>query len=93
MKAVSQKMCVQNILMKFTSGANGERKMVGITSTVMEDFMHLFMNTEPMAKRFKYEVGTLYDKPCHMYNVGAMMKYMDYTPRTLEEIIRKEQNK
>lgn len=59
MKAVSQKMCVQNILMKFTSGANGERKMVGITSTVMEDFMHLFMNTEPMAKRFKYEVGNI----------------------------------
>ena len=45
--------------MKFTSGANGERKMVGITSTMMEDFMHLFMNTEPMAKRFKYEVGNI----------------------------------
>jgi hypothetical protein len=22
-----------------------------------------------------------------MYNVGAMMSYMDYTPRTLDEII------
>lgn len=29
----------------------------------------------------------LYEKPCQMYNVGAMMSYMDYTPRTLDEII------
>lgn len=29
MKAVSQKMCVQNILMKFTSGANGRKKNGG----------------------------------------------------------------
>lgn len=46
-----------------------------------------------MIRHFRYEMGALYDKPCHMYNVGAMMKYMDYTPRTLEEIIRREQNK
>ena len=26
-------------------------------------------------------------KPVHAYNVGCMMPYMDYTPRTLEEII------
>ena len=25
--------------------------------------------------------------PCRMINVGAMMEYMDYTPRTLEELI------
>ena len=48
---------------------------------------------ENMIQHFRYEMGALYDKPCHMYNVGAMMKYMDYTPRTLEEIIRREQNK
>lgn len=29
----------------------------------------------------------LYDRQCEMYNVGAMMPYMDYTPRTLDEII------
>lgn len=29
----------------------------------------------------------LYGKECEMYNVGAMMPYMDYTPRTLDEII------
>ena len=27
-----------------------------------------------------------------MYNVGAMIKYMNYTPRTLEEILRGYQN-
>jgi hypothetical protein len=26
-------------------------------------------------------------KPCLMYNVGAMMNYINYTPRTLDEII------
>ena len=30
----------------------------------------------------------LYDKPCNMWNVGCMKDYMDYTPRTLEEIIK-----
>lgn len=29
----------------------------------------------------------LYGKPCNMCNVGAMMPYMDYTPRTLDELI------
>lgn len=29
----------------------------------------------------------LYDKPCNMYNVGAMLDYIDYRPRTLDEII------
>lgn len=40
-----------------------------------------------MMERVKYEMETLYDKPCHMYNVGCMMSYMGYTPRTLKEII------
>ena len=29
----------------------------------------------------------LYEKPCNMFNVGVMMPYMDYTPRTLDEIL------
>ena len=29
----------------------------------------------------------LYGRRCCMYNVGAMMPYMDYTPRTLPEIL------
>lgn len=28
----------------------------------------------------------LYGRPCRMANVGAMMPYMDYTPRTFDEI-------
>lgn len=28
----------------------------------------------------------LYSTPCNMYNVGAMIDYMGYTPRTLNEI-------
>ena len=55
------------------------------------DWVHLYGHVhnsfeENMIQHFRYEMGALYDKPCHMYNVGAMMKYMDYTPRTLEEI-------
>ena len=41
-----------------------------------------------MMERIKYEMESLYDKDCHMYNVGCMMAYMAYRPRTLEEIIR-----
>lgn len=40
-----------------------------------------------MMERVKFEMKQLYDKDCNMYNVGCMMQYMDYTPRTLEEII------
>lgn len=35
----------------------------------------------------KWQMTALYDKPCEMYNVGAMMPYIDYTPKTLEEIL------
>lgn len=41
-----------------------------------------------MMERVKYEMEALYDKPCHMFNVGCMMPYMDYTPRTAEEIVQ-----
>lgn len=34
------------------------------------------------------ELKQLQDIPMNMFNVGCMMKYMDYTPRTLEEIIQ-----
>lgn len=33
------------------------------------------------------ELAQLQDIPMRMYNVGAMMTYMDYTPRTLQEIL------
>lgn len=40
-----------------------------------------------MMKRVQYETEELYGKQCRMYNVGAMIDYMGYTPRTLDEIL------
>lgn len=40
-----------------------------------------------MTENARRTMEDLYLKPCNMYNVGAMMKYMNYTPRTLDEII------
>lgn len=40
-----------------------------------------------MMERCKYEMENLYDRKCEMHNVGAMMYYMNYTPRTLTEIL------
>ena len=42
-----------------------------------------------MMEQVKYQMTALYDKPCNMWNVGCMKDYMDYTPRTLEEIIKR----
>lgn len=40
-----------------------------------------------MMKNIKLQMTELYDKQCKMYNVGAMIHYMEYRPRTLQEII------
>ena len=40
-----------------------------------------------MMEHDKYLMQELYGHKCQMYNVGAMLPYMDYTPRTLEQII------
>lgn len=40
-----------------------------------------------MMEHDKFLMNELYDRPCQMFNVGAMMPWMDYTPRTLDEII------
>ena len=45
-----------------------------------------------MMEHTKYLMKELYDKPCEMYNVGVMVSYMDYTPRTLDEIIKGASN-
>lgn len=42
-----------------------------------------------MMEHDKMLMQELYGHPCRMFNVGAMMPYMDYTPRTLDEIIEK----
>lgn len=43
-----------------------------------------------MMERVRFEMEELYDKPCLMFNCGAMIEYMDYTPRTLEEILERQ---
>lgn len=35
----------------------------------------------------RYLMEELYSKPCKMYNVGAMLPYMNYTPQTLDTIL------
>lgn len=40
-----------------------------------------------MMEHDKFLMQELYTRPCNMYNVGAMMPWMDYTPRTLDEIV------
>lgn len=40
-----------------------------------------------MMKRIQFEMKEIYGKQSNMYNVGCMIPYMNYTPRTLQEII------
>jgi hypothetical protein len=35
----------------------------------------------------RYLIETLYQKQCKMFNVGAMLPYMNYTPKTLSSIL------
>ena len=39
-----------------------------------------------MMEHDKFLMQELYSRPCSMFNVGAMMPWMDYTPRTLEQV-------
>ncbi len=41
-----------------------------------------------MMKQVQFQMRNLYDTPSHMYNVGCMLPYMNYTPRTLDEILK-----
>lgn len=41
-----------------------------------------------MIESWAEEARQLQDIPMRMYNVGCMMEWMDYTPRTLDEIIK-----
>ena len=40
-----------------------------------------------MMEHHRYLIESLYDKPCNMINVGAMMPYIGYAPRTFSEIV------
>lgn len=42
-----------------------------------------------VCENLKNELRQLQDLPMRMYNVGCMMEWMDYTPRTLQEIQEK----
>lgn len=46
-----------------------------------------------MMKQIKYQMEALYTKQCEMYNVGCMIDYINYTPRTLEEILKSNQKR
>lgn len=41
---------------------------------------------EGLAGRVRAMTEALYEKPCRMYNTGAMMPWMGYAPRTLKDI-------
>lgn len=43
-------------------------------------------NPQDKQEQIKLHMQELYSRPCHMFNVGAMMPWMDYTPSTLDEI-------
>ena len=45
-----------------------------------------------MVENWADEARQLQLLPMRIYNVGCMMSYMDYTPRTLDEIIKKHKN-
>lgn len=45
-----------------------------------------------MMEHVKYDMKALYGHECNMYNVGCMMPYMNYTPQTLSDIIKKSGN-
>lgn len=42
-----------------------------------------------MMETDQHEMLTLYSKQCNMINVGCMMPYMEYTPRTAEDILKR----
>ena len=49
---------------------------------------HVHMTTENnMANHFFRTVESYYEFPKRAFNVGCMLPYMDYTPRTIDEII------
>lgn len=43
-----------------------------------------------MMENIKLQMAELYDVPCKMWNVGCMVYYIDYEPKTLEEITGEE---
>lgn len=44
-----------------------------------------------MMEHDKYLMKELYGHECRMFNVGTIMPWMDYTPKTLDEILASEE--
>ena len=40
-----------------------------------------------MVQHNRQMLRELYDKPCNMLNVGIMMPYMDFRPKTFTELV------
>ena len=60
-------------------------------------FFHLYGHVHKsfefnIMEHIKKEMTALYDKQCNMYNVGCMMPWMQYQPKTLGEIIEGANN-
>lgn len=58
-----------------------------------QNWVHLYGHVHTsfewnMMERLRYEMEELYSKPCRMYNVGCMVPFMQFTPRTLDDILR-----
>jgi calcineurin-like phosphoesterase family protein len=54
---------------------------------------HLYGHTHTsfesnMMENIKKQMKDLYAKPCEMYNVGCMLPWINYTPKTLDEIVK-----
>ena len=61
------------------------------------DSVHLYghvhnSHQQNMMESWRKELRQLQDIPGRMYNVGCMISYMNYTPRTLDEILSSERN-
>ena len=41
-----------------------------------------------MIEHHRSMIEDLYNKPCNMINVGAMMPWIDYTPQTMDQILK-----
>lgn len=52
-------------------------------------YAHVHNSSEyELIQKTKKEIEKLSGEVCNMYNVGCMMPYMNYTPRTHEEILK-----
>ncbi len=66
--------------------------LVVVSEIAFRDSVHLYGHVHNshqwnFCKSWQKELQQLQDIPMRMFNVGCMMEYIDYTPRTLQEIV------